>query len=681
MSLRPDGNMNSPVTHYNSALRRLSVLIIAVLAAALLPFMVAQPAHAAATTKTATLNTADTATVSGATPTTVLQGHLGATSSQQRSYIRFTLPSDRDTAGILTAKLVLNVKYSAATAAGLAVYAETGAWKGSTLTYANRPAEEGAQLNAVAPIAQDGATLTIDLGSIKGAVVNGNVAVRLTYLQKFVTTMYERRGKDAPKLVVTYEAKAPAAPVKAPAASPDKAPAAPVAAPAPAPVAAPAPAPSPASSKLVFAHYFPPYPISIDNKPADSDYYTRNYLDANGENGKFASSGGLLRDRPAARAASRGGDWKLEDLRTEIRQAKAAGIDGFTVNIMSIAGTNWNATKNLMTAAELEGGFVVVPMIDATANVAGQSAAAVADAIAQLYASPAAYKINGQFLLSSFAAEKMAVSWWTEIVNRIESAHGKPVTFQAVFLATTDANMTAFQALADHYGNWGVRTQWHNANGPDYAVKAKQYGKTWMAPVSVQDYRPTAGVYAEASNTGNLRASWQSAIDQSADFVQVVTWNDYSETTSFAPSRNHGTTFLDISRYYASWFKGGAKPAITSDQVFLTHRTQFVSAAPALAHALARNGLGGTTVTPTDNVEALVFLTAPATVTVTVGGATTSFQAPAGQSTYTVPLNVGNASVKVVRGSTTVADVSSPYAIVQTPGVQDLSYYGVSSVK
>ncbi|MCK2086577.1 hypothetical protein HB860_22010, partial [Aeromonas sp. 3925] len=33
-----------------------------------------------------------------------------------------------------------------------------------------------------------------------------------------------------------------------------------------------------ASPRKVFANYFTPLPISIDNRPADSDYYTRNYL-------------------------------------------------------------------------------------------------------------------------------------------------------------------------------------------------------------------------------------------------------------------------------------------------------------------------------------------------------------------------------------------------------------------
>ena len=49
------------------------------------------------------------------------------------------------------------------------------------------------------------------------------------------------------------------------------------------------------SSKKVFAHYFYPFPLSINNKSASDDYYNANYLNRNGESGKWAASGGYLR--------------------------------------------------------------------------------------------------------------------------------------------------------------------------------------------------------------------------------------------------------------------------------------------------------------------------------------------------------------------------------------------------
>ena len=135
----------------------------------------------------------------------------------------------------------------------------------------------------------------------------------------------------------------------------------------------------------MFAHYFPPYPISIDNQPAASDYYSDNYLTIEGEGGKHAAYGGWLRDRPLPRDPIPVADWRVEDLRTEVRQAKAAGIDGFTVNILSLSGSNWTASVNLMRAADDVGGFTIVPNVDATASIASESPAAIASGLAQLY--------------------------------------------------------------------------------------------------------------------------------------------------------------------------------------------------------------------------------------------------------------------------------------------------------
>src|SRR5471030_190902 len=100
------------------------------------------------------------------------------------------------------------------------------------------------------------------------------------------------------------------APVPAPPAKPAPPPVAPTK-PAPPPVAPPVtsstsgdaciPATMPStdalfnSSKRVFAHYFHPFPVSIDNAAPANDYYNKEYLSPTGESSKFAKQGGFLR--------------------------------------------------------------------------------------------------------------------------------------------------------------------------------------------------------------------------------------------------------------------------------------------------------------------------------------------------------------------------------------------------
>src|SRR5689334_9179654 len=80
------------------------------------------------------------------------------------------------------------------------------------------------------------------------------------------------------------------------------------------------------SGKRVFAHYMPNFPVSIDNKPAATDYYTAEYLNPTGEGGRHSSYGGYLMDRPLPRAPLADPDWRNLDLRSEISQAKSVGI-------------------------------------------------------------------------------------------------------------------------------------------------------------------------------------------------------------------------------------------------------------------------------------------------------------------------------------------------------------------
>jgi hypothetical protein len=437
------------------------------------------------------------------------------------------------------------------------------------------------------------------------------------------------------------------------------------------------------SSKKVFAHYFPPYPISLDNQPSSSDYYARNYLSVSGEGGKHANYGGLLRDRPAPRPVQ-SGDWQTKDYLTEVSQAVSAGIDGFTVNIMSIAGDNWNRALTLTRAAASSGtGFVIVPNVDANGSVGNSSATAVADKLVEVFRSPAAYRLpDGRYVLSSFKAEGKDPSWWRGIIDRLRSAHGINVAFIAVFNNASTSNMERFRDFSYGFGNWGARTPNTVATAPNLASTARSMGKIWMQPVAVQDVRPNGGSYAEAGNTETLRASWKKAIDDRADWVQMVTWNDYSEGTAFAVSYAHGRAFLDISAYYVHQFKTGSAPAIRSDALFVTHRIHAVNAQPLVSHRLMQPKLEGSTQTPPrDTVEALVMLTAPARVTVTIGGKAYTFDAPAGVTARTFPLAQGTISAKVERSGSIVVSVTSPFKVVARPNVQDLQYYAVSSVR
>ena len=440
--------------------------------------------------------------------------------------------------------------------------------------------------------------------------------------------------------------------------------------------------------KVVFAHYFTPYPVSLDNADPASDYYARNYLNPNGESGKHAAYGGLLRDRPLPHAARSESTWLVSNMQDEIAQAKATGINAFILDIMVNPATTSNtnlksAQANLMTAAD-NTGFSVMLMPDMTSGIGSLSATDLA-AVVNTYAThKSAYKLaDGRLVVSPFKAEVHTAAWWTDFMNIMKSSYGTTVAFVPCFLNESTYE-SSFASISYGMSEWGSRNPaWNDPSATGTQMtkvnRVHNLGKFWMQPVSVQDERPNQAIYDEAQNTQNLRNTWKIAIDSKAEWVQLTTWNDFSEGATVVPSVEHGWTFADLTAYYGQWFRSGSAPAIVRDAVYLTHRKQPYAANPTFGETSLMKLRGGSP--SRDTVEALSILTAPATVSITVGGVTTSCAAPAGVSVCTVPLQLGRAAVAVVRSGALVASVATRQTITGTPYVQDLQYVGAGSLR
>ncbi len=609
------------------------------------------------------------------------QPYLSATKTADASFLKFDTSSLAG-ATVVSASLQLRVASTTATKAGVQVFPTATTWSAATLTQKTLPARTSGLASKASVPAVVGKTISIPLATTASLWSESRASFEIRYSQAFTSNTFYRTGTYGPKLVVVLSDGSTVLPTPAPV------PTIPAAQPAPPVNADPgqygnlafAVAKSNSSAKKVFAHYFPPYPVSFDNQPPASDYYARNYLTATGEGGAHVQSGGLLRDRPEGRDPLPG-DWQLADMKSEVNAAADAGIDGFNVDILSLSGNNWDRTVLLMKAAQESGRkFTIVPNLDATASAGNADIGTVAAKLAELYKYSSAYRLaSGEYVLSSFAAERQSPSWWTQLKNTLSSKYGVKTAFIAILLSPSDANLKAFAPISYAIGDWGTRTAQTIKNAPGYAAKVHALGVKWMAPGAVQDERPRSFLYAEANNTETLRASWDRAESDSADLVQLVTWNDYSEGTSFATSAGHGESFLDINAYYATRFKTGSSPAVTGDAIYVTNRIQAYAAVPSTSQQLMAPTLSGTAVKPRDAVEVLTFLTSSATVTVKIGNTTATYVAPAGMSAKTFPIAVGGISVTAVRSGAQIAQVVSTHPIEAKPRVQDLAYYANSS--
>lgn len=429
----------------------------------------------------------------------------------------------------------------------------------------------------------------------------------------------------------------------------------------------------------VFAHYFTPYPISIDNQTSDTDYYARNFLKPSGENGKYAAVGGLLRERPLPRAVDTSSAWALNDMKTEVRRASAAGLDGFTVDVLSLTSANYSRMKLLLQAAqEVDPSFKIILMPDSNGSDVADPAALAASFASLNKTYSSLYKLgDGRLVVSPFYAEKMGAAYWQTWINTMKNQYGITVAFVPCFLNYGN-NVAAFTPFSYGFSNWGNRNPANNQNLAATISDAHSRGKIWMQPVSVQDARPNQHIYDESNNTENLRTTWAAAINNKAEWVQIPTWNDYSEGAELAPSTHTGYSPLDLSSYYLSRFKLGVSPTISQDMIYLSHRVHAYSAQPTSGEtSLMKVRANGSA--PRDAVEALTMLTEARTVTVRVGSSSQTYTAPAGVFTRTFPLQTGNVSATIDYANGDHIDVVSPFPIVSAPYVQDMSYHFVSS--
>jgi hypothetical protein len=372
----------------------------------------------------------------------------------------------------------------------------------------------------------------------------------------------------------------------------------------------------------------------------------------------------------------------------EVTTAIARGITGFTFDVLSLdEATNANSPLHLMlkAAQAVDSRFKIIVMPDIT--VFGSDANAVVQIIASVANSPAAYKLSdGRLVVSAFDAGLNSPAWWESVLSRLK-AQGINVAFVPTFLGWTYV-ADLYASISYGFSDWGTAT----AGGSsllegDPEIAHGSFKKIFMMPVDPQQYRPKDFEYWEAGNSASFRAGWTSSISGGTDWVQLVTWNDLSESSQVEPytdatlQRNIGTGYYDLSGYYAAWFLTGKAPAITHDVLYYFYRRE-----PTTAKVTAQSQPDYVTGGAAENdIELLAFLTAPGELKITIGGKTYTQNAAAGMVSFKVPTQPG---VPLFTLSRNGADVFSFHGGVQIygsgglpSGVADMTYWSGSAAR
>jgi hypothetical protein len=443
-----------------------------------------------------------------------------------------------------------------------------------------------------------------------------------------------------------------------------------------------------ASKKRVFAHYFASFPLSIDNKSSASDYYNTQYLNKEGESSKWSDQGGYLRQRPLGVPVQSAANWQQLNMQKEVSMAIARGITGFTFDVMSASeATSPTGPLQLMlkAAQAVDSRFKIMVMPDLTAL--GNNSAAVVQIIQSVAKSPAAYRSSdGRLVVTAFDANLQSPSWWKAIFTTLTDSDGIPVFFVPTFLGWTQS-AAAFGPVTQGFGDWGTATPTSSVQMQgDPALSHNTYNKLFMMPINSQQFRPKNFEYWEAGNSATFRDAWTSAIKGGADWVQMVTWSDFSESGEVEPAtdttlnRSIGTGFYDLTAYYAAWFLTGTQPAITHDVLYYFYRREPTGAAASRQSEGDKMAIAGAI---DDNIELVAFLTAPGVISITIGGHTYSENAPAGVTSFTIASEAGTPVFSLSRNETPVFSFQGGIQIYGHSGLPngtlDLTYWSGSA--
>lgn len=447
--------------------------------------------------------------------------------------------------------------------------------------------------------------------------------------------------------------------------------------------------------KKVFAHYFSPFPLSFDNKPAEEDTYSRVHLSPEGSDrvldgrgGYKAGGGGALRQRPLPVEPWTVPEWRQINLAIEVLRARMIGLDGFAYDMLGVSpGSSHRETLEILldVVERVSPEFKIMLMPDMNSELR-RKPEILAEVIYELSDSPSLYRLeDGRLLISPYNAAAQPPEYWKGVMDDLESK-GVATAFLPVFVGYQhlEKNAQAYGSLAYGLSDWGFRDI-QFAKEFDFknsAQKARAFSPIWMMPVSPQDVRAKGLIAWEAENTRAFRYLWDAAIDGGSQYVHLVTWNDYGEASEISPSSGTQFSYYDLTAYYTIWFKTGKAPEITEDAFYYTHRTQIFPFPDGVTAEKQREPFRQAGKTPFRNdIEMVALLTAPAVLEIEQAGNMERIDAEAGLTAFSVPLHEGTPVMRIVRDGEVILERSSIWAVQSGGEVENPVYHGGSSTR
>ncbi len=376
----------------------------------------------------------------------------------------------------------------------------------------------------------------------------------------------------------------------------------------------------------------------------------------------------------------------VEGYMQEMELAQRHGIDGFLLDVGA-----WNANKGYVVSSErmyeaakrLNTGFRLAMAPEYSVQPFAED---VCDMVMKFKDHPNQLRYDGRPVLSAYAGVGMLPAAAAALEAKgvkicfVPDAHMPRWTYNPQYESFADLFTMApcLDGLMTFNANQLGNNIGNNAMGRRVTQKLGKIFAAGVIPAynsaNLQDYRGMSG-YLDM---------WKGAINDGADWISIVIWNDYNEDSALMPMRwpagserylfSRDESFLYATSFGSAWFKSGMQPAITQDCFFVTYRNRSKWQRQAWD---GKQWVDVCLVNPGrfdqihDDVEDLVyvdsFLTAPASMSVRLNGKDQVFELQSGVGHAELPLQPGTPRLKLERGGKVLADVLARRQIIDKP--------------
>jgi len=398
--------------------------------------------------------------------------------------------------------------------------------------------------------------------------------------------------------------------------------------------------------------------------------------------------------------------------KNDVRAAMELGIDGFALNAFSGEQAKNYFPAFIRAADAIEAkNFKFFLSADMSLGFTSQD---IVEAIKLYGGNPHYLKIDGKPLLSTYGGQSLGNQWWQDNVLLPLKDSGNPVTFVPHFDRNNPnwdtPNDRNWRKVIESYSSIDGLFNFGIAKSPPFPSNDGNIGNHWWSLLDGQEslarslklkgklyiasYTPyywavchSARQYTETQGGRGMDNAWDSIVTkQHPPIVEIVTWNDYSESTFIEPTRipltkTAGIPSLphlghyELLKYYISWYKSGHKPTITKDSIFFFHRTH-------PNNAIASDRASGCSMgaipahqkwgNVQDRIYITTALTAPANLIVRIGASEHKRDLPAGLTTIEVPFEPGKPTYELWRAGTKELSFTGEQ-IVQKPEIYNFN--------